>query len=590
MSRDADHHLLALIEQAWAIALSDPPRARQINDSVLDRLDARTEPRIRGLALRNQAYLDHFGSNIGRALEDGVMAVSLLEGADAHLDASTAHATLARTYAQVEAMDRALEHAIKAFDLALKGGSEGDIAAAKVEVAFMYLENGDYEQASRTATDALALSEACGFDTGQVRCHRTLGLIHQSRGHLELALEHFTRTIALTDRTGITYGKCQSRHGLADVLIQAGRLHEARSRLEEACLLGEALDDETPLFRSRLRLARVMLLLDEHDRARDMFQEILARCGTSRHLEFAIEAHKGLAETSEKRGDTATALQHLRDSSALEVQIRKQEALERMRHVEWVIQATSVQRELELSSRILEDTLPASIVAEIKQHGHARPILHPDATVLFTDLVGFTKVAEHLGPEDLVASLDALFGAFDAISSRRGIEKIKTIGDAYMACAGVPEYRPNHPAIAVLAALEMREVVRDLARETPAGRPAWGIRIGLHTGSVLAGVIGKTKLAYDIWGDAVNTASRMESSGVPDHINVSEAVASRIEPYFVVERRGKVQAKNKGELEMAFVHRLRPEWSADDGGSSPSMELLEKLGLVPEPQVNPPAP
>ena len=585
MNRDTDRHMLGLLESAWAFALTDPDRSRQMNAEVLERLDAGTEPLIRGLALRNQACLDQFGSDLGRALELAMQAVTLLEGAEAYQDASSAHVILARVFARLGVSDRALEHGLRGLDLALEGGDDRAIGAARIDVAFLHLDAGNLEEAERLVMAVLESEERGDVGAGHARCLQILGRIQLARGECDGALLHFHKALDFAERSDISIGKLSSRQFLADTLVEAGRPLEAMARLLEACQLCRHLGFEGPLLRTLLRLARLHFRLDEPDAACATFEEILSRCESGQNLEYASEAHLGLADLCEKMGNPVDALRHLRASTRIEAERRQQESIERTRRLEFVARASAVQRELEVSSRILEDTLPASIVAEIKHHGRVRPIVHADTTVLFTDLVGFTKVAEHLGPEDLVASLDLLFGTFDAISSRWGIEKIKTIGDAYMACAGVPDHHPHHPAMALLAALEMREVIRKMARETLEGCPAWGIRIGLHTGSVLAGVIGKTKLAYDIWGDAVNTASRMESSGIPDHINVSEAVASRIEPYFVTERRGKVYAKNKGDLDMVFVHRLRPEWSADSEGTVPSADFLARLGVAPDASV-----
>ncbi|MEB3203789.1 MAG: adenylate/guanylate cyclase domain-containing protein, partial [Candidatus Sericytochromatia bacterium] len=264
------------------------------------------------------------------------------------------------------------------------------------------------------------------------------------------------------------------------------------------------------------------------------------------------------------------ALGYIKESLALERVQREREDAEMTRRVALVMKTSATERELEISSRLLEGTLPAPIVTELKRNGRVQPVVHESTTVLFTDLVGFTRVAERFGPEVLVDSLDELFGAFDAISARWGVEKIKTIGDAYMACAGIPLPHPHHALAATMAALEMREVVRATGRTADDKRPEWGIRIGLHTGPVLAGIIGKTKLAYDIWGDSVNTAARMESSGQPDHINVSATVAALIEPWFVLQQRGLVAAKNKGDLEMAFVMGLKPEYAQDPHGLVPT--------------------
>src|SRR5262249_33070108 len=154
------------------------------------------------------------------------------------------------------------------------------------------------------------------------------------------------------------------------------------------------------------------------------------------------------------------------------------------------------------------------------------------------------------------------FSTFDTIARGRGLEKIKTIGDAYMAVGGIPVPNRTHPLDCVLAALEIRDAVDAARREREGtGRAAFSIRIGVHTGPLVAGVVGRSKFAYDVWGDTVNTASRMESSGEPGCVNISRETCDAVGAFFECEPRGRIYAKNKGEIEMFFVHRLRAEFS-----------------------------
>ncbi len=231
-----------------------------------------------------------------------------------------------------------------------------------------------------------------------------------------------------------------------------------------------------------------------------------------------------------------------------------------------LVLARSFSEERNKSDRLLQNVLPDVIAEELKRFDRVEPQHYAGATVLFTDFVGFTKIAERLSPQGLIAELDACFRAFDQIMRVHGLEKIKTIGDSYMAVAGIPEENLSHPVDAVLAALDIQRFMAQLRAEKSArGEPCWELRLGMHTGDLVAGVIGEKKFAYDVWGDTVNTASRLESSGAPGRVNISETLYERVKDLFECEYRGKVIAKNKGEIDMYFVLGLKPEYAEADG-------------------------
>ncbi|MCR9143911.1 MAG: AAA family ATPase [bacterium] len=241
-----------------------------------------------------------------------------------------------------------------------------------------------------------------------------------------------------------------------------------------------------------------------------------------------------------------------------------------------------VAAEREKSDRLLLNILPEQAARELKERGEVEPQHYESATVLFSDFQGFTAIASRMQPEELVRELNQIFHQFDSICERHNVEKLKTIGDAFMCAGGLPEQNETHTIDVCLAALEMIDFLNGIAaiKRDLHGEEFWRMRVGLHTGPVMAGVVGKRKFAYDIWGDAVNVASRCESNGAADRINISEDAYRRIKDFFVCEYRGPIEVKNRGKIAMYFLNGILPELSLSGEGRVPNKEFRERYEAV----------
>ncbi|MCU0390190.1 MAG: hypothetical protein MUE81_03660 [Thermoflexibacter sp.] len=219
-------------------------------------------------------------------------------------------------------------------------------------------------------------------------------------------------------------------------------------------------------------------------------------------------------------------------------------------------QKAIIEAEKKKAETLLLNILPKEVAEELKEKGFAEPRYYETVTVLFTDFKGFTQVAEKLQPQEIVEMLNFFFQKFDEIAAKHNLEKIKTIGDAYMCAGGIPNGNSTNPIDTVKAGLEMQEFMRQWNLERLVkGELTFELRLGINTGSLVAGVIGRNKFAYDIWGDTVNLASRMESSGEVGKVNISGATYEWVRDQFDCIYRGKVAAKHKGEVDMYFVEK-----------------------------------
>lgn len=298
------------------------------------------------------------------------------------------------------------------------------------------------------------------------------------------------------------------------------------------------------------------------------FVQVRQRQLVKRQEELEREVEKATQEIREKNSEL----------EAFNVQLKEQSIMLQDQNDKLEQSNIEINKQRDISEKLLLNILPQQTAEELKQTGRAVARKYQTVSVLFSDLKGFTKVTENMSPEQLVVELDSCFLAFDEIVDKYHLEKIKTMGDGYMCAGGIPTRNSTNPVDAVLAALEMQRIMNGLAADKKKkGLDCWEVRIGIHTGELVAGVVGKKKFAYDIWGDTVNLASRMESSGEPGRVNISESTYHAIKDFFACTYRGKIPAKNKGDIAMYFVDGIKPELSVNGKGIEPNEAFFKKL-------------
>lgn len=392
---------------------------------------------------------------------------------------------------------------------------------------------------------------------GIIRGNKAMNLIQQ--GNYEAAIPLMEENIAISRERSVYMDLANSLAGLSEIRLSMGNAEEAYRLIREAVDLMEAQgkmgNDEIrarlliPLGKALMAMGRPaegFAALDGGRIAQDSMnarRNALLLSGVQ--LKMEAEAHVNAIQQKEKE-----ILQQRIWTVVLAI------VLLGISIFTWTFfwQKRRIAEEQRRSESLLLNILPAHVAKELKQNGRVNARHFSDVTILFTDFRDFTQWVERHSADELVADLDYCFRHFDDIVMRYGLEKIKTIGDAYMAVAGLPQSMPDHALLAVRAALEIRDFIdAERQKRVAEGKSFFEIRLGLHSGPVVAGVIGLRKFSYDIWGDTVNVAARMESSGTSGKVNVSEATWSHIKNEFVTSFRGRIAAKNKGEIGMYFV-------------------------------------
>ena len=276
-----------------------------------------------------------------------------------------------------------------------------------------------------------------------------------------------------------------------------------------------------------------------------------------------------------------------REQVRLEVKVRERTKEIDLKNKKIEHQKDLLQKEKDKTEKLLKNVLPTTTVEELKKRGKARARSYKTVSVLFTDFVGFTKISDKTPASDLVKKLDVYFKRFDEIIIKNNLEKIKTIGDAYMCAGGVPVRNQTNPIDSCLAALQIQAYMKEQQEKSKKNKEdVWGLRLGINTGEVIAGVIGSERLAFDVWGSTVNHAQRMEMLGEPGKVTITGATHALVGPYFECSFKGSAQTKSRGFIDMYVVDRIKPELSIKSEGVFPNKKFKEVVNLHLYSQIN----
>jgi len=529
------------------------------------------------------------------------------------------HSNMSNVYKNLGDQPKALDQLQQSMRIDQELGNKAGLAGTFNNIGNIHTELGDLQKALENYEKSAALYTELGDRKGQAQALQNLGTTHAELGDRERAVEELERSLIIYRGMGRKLEQGMAHNNLGRNLGRSGRIREAFLHLDSAEAIFTAIGNQRSLartfsFKGDLRIltgdpqgalrecrrgdaiALENGLLLQHKECSDCLMRAYAALGDYRHAFQAQQAYMTTGDSLDRINDSkevtrlevtrafqermiADSLTNVRVRYEREIAYTAQLGRERDRRNILLFSGlgvlllagalwnrlrftrrsrAAIQKEKDRSEDLLLNILPAEVAEELKSNGRAAAREFAQATVLFSDFKGFTHLAEVLEAAELVAEIDHCFRGFDAIAERHGIEKIKTIGDAYMAVAGVPDPTSSRAVDIVLAALDMQSFIAERKAEREReGRPAFDMRVGLHTGPVVAGVVGVKKFQYDIWGDTVNTAARMESSGEIGQVNISATTYALVkdEPGLRFGARGRVEAKNKGSLEMYFVTR-----------------------------------
>lgn len=508
-----------------------------------------------------------------------------------------------------EAQDELLEY-LKIIE---KQNNKEDLAKAYTILGHLKSEMGFLPDAQIQYEKALALCKTVGDELPYAEALLNLGNNISDQKKINEALQLYQQALAIYEKNDFPEGKANTYHNIGVAYKDLEQYNTALDFLQKALKIRITLDDKRGIMETYNGIGDVKRRQHDGKAALQYAQQYFAIANDIKDEKFVQKGYKDLSLAYEMLGEYKKALAYrikydelrysrlneskLQDFQRREVaygDFKKQleiERQERQIHQDRVLRNSLIGAilafvmislllynryqvknqtakalaekneiidiERKRSDELLLNILPETVAQELKLKGKAEARLYENVTVLFTDFKSFTQVAEQLSAAELVQELDTCFKAFDDICDEFGIEKIKTIGDAYMCVSGLPIYDANHALNATKAALKMLGFMQSYnTKRHIEGKPIFEMRVGLHTGSVVAGVVGSRKFAFDIWGDTVNIAARMEAAALVGTVNISQSVYELIKNAFICEPRGNIAVKNKGEIEMYYINGL----------------------------------
>ena len=500
-------------------------------------------------------------SDLTKALENYFNAAKIAEDNQYYNKQATIKISIADAYSIMGDSKNAVGYYRKSISMLLKEKEQDvvNLASAQLNLGDEYYNQKKLDSALYYFTESGKLFKELEYDEGVAYNLGNVGLVLAEKGEYEKAEENLNEAIKVLTEVEDYYPICVYLNAMSDVYLDKGQTIKALEYANKSLELAEEYGLKEQISDGYLKLSELSEKGNNYRNALSNFKRYIQYRDSVRNVLDVQEmaAVKTDFEISLKQKEVDLKNEQIKRQIFVGVAIGIALILIGIFALSLFKKNKIIADEKERSEGLLRNILPEETAKELKEKGFVEAKKFESVSVLFTDFKGFTKYSEQLTPEEVVKSMDFYFTEFDKIVEKYDLEKIKTIGDAYMCAGGLPFPTKDHAYKISLAALEIADFVKETMEVNDSNQANFDIRIGINSGSVVAGVVGNTKFAYDIWGDTVNVASRMESSGEIGRVNVSEETYDLLKGFneFEFESRGAIEAKGKGKINMYFVNK-----------------------------------
>jgi adenylate cyclase len=532
--------------------------------------------------LNNIGSVHNYRGNYPKAVDYYKQAAVIQEELGDKKLAAVTIQNIGNIYAKSKDYANAMEYNKKAYLLYKQLKNKKDIAEILTSIGFVYTKQGNYQKAFESLNQAMAIADKEKDKQTKAGVLSNLGELFYTQSDFKKALYYCNLCLQYAQETNTLAYIIDAQVSIGNIFHQLGKNKEAVKKCKAGLEIAEKLGDLSKkkdacecLYKSYKSLANAPLALRYYEKA-NVFEDSLKREETSNrmmNMEFQkqqladsiayvkkqnVAQLKYQAEIQKKESQRNIIIASLCFMLLLAVGLWSRLNFVRKSKEALQIEKEALRIEKDRSEALLLNILPPEIAQELKEKGSVNAKDFKLVSILFTDFIAFTQTAQTMSPQRLVEEINVCFKAFDSIAEKYQIEKIKTIGDSYMAAGGMANPGQDSLKNTVLAGLEMQAFITQRSIENQQVQlPSFQMRVGVHAGPIVAGIVGVKKFQYDVWGDTVNTASRMESNGTVGKVNISEALYELLqnEDDFTFQHRGSIEAKGKGEINMYFVEK-----------------------------------